>query len=278
MSSLSRLLLLPLFALGACQVPTEVPFPSDAVLVDPPPQYALWWKVTESCSGLTGDFSAVRWYVVPGVDVVHTGNDQAIGYWFADGNRIVLAGGYSANGHVVRHEMLHALIGPAEQGGHPHEYFVSRCGGTVHCEGSCVSDGGPTSTPVMDAPTIPAMELQTRVEVLPAHVSQSLYDGWFTVTVLVTNTHDSPVWVDVPRVAPGRTDGPTFAWSVQDEVAAYDYTYADRVYFEPGETKRYTFDTRAGAWPVSADPASYFVRGLFAGSSASDPISLVVGQ
>lgn len=277
MPSLSRLALLPLFVLGACQLPTDVPFPSDAVLVDAPPAYALWWKVTESCSGLSGDFASVRFYVVPNVSVVRTGNDHAIGYWFAQGNRIVLAGNYSMEPHVVRHEMLHALIGPAQEGGHPHEYFVQRCGGVVHCEGSCVSDGGPTPTPVMDAPTIPASQLETRVDLLPARVSPSLYDGWFTVTVLVTNTRTTPVWVDVPRAAPGRPDGTTFAWSLQDQIASYDYTYADRMYFDAGETKRYTFDTRAGAWPVSATPASYFVRGLFAGAG-SDSTALVVGQ
>lgn len=277
MPRLSHLLLLPVVAVGACTLPTDVPFPSDAVQIEAPPAYALWWKVTESCSGLGGDFSAVRWYVVPNTSVIHTGNDQAIGYWFADGNRIVLAGNYEMNAPVVRHEMLHALVGPAQEGGHPHEYFVHRCGGIVHCEGSCINDGGPSPTPVMDAPVIPATQLQTGVDVMPSHVSQSVYGGWFAITVSVTNPRTTPVWVDVPRVGPGRTDGPTFAWALQGEIAAYDYTYADRVYFEPGETKRYAFDTQAGGWPVSATPATYSIQGLFVGIS-SDPTSLVVGN
>ena len=90
-------------------------------------QYRSWWTATEQCSGLTGDFSKLEFYQVPGVSTFSSPVGTVVGLWNHAGsaNRITLAGNYLDNELVVRHEMLHALL---ERDGHPVEYFVTRCG------------------------------------------------------------------------------------------------------------------------------------------------------
>jgi hypothetical protein len=96
--------------------------PRDAPLA-PPATYATWWQATEACSGLHGDFAAVDWYVVPGTQFdCPTGT--CVGRWESNG-RIYLAAGAVMDEQVVRHEMLHALIG---RPGHPDPPFGKGCG------------------------------------------------------------------------------------------------------------------------------------------------------
>jgi hypothetical protein len=92
-----------------------------------PEQYRSWWSATEQCSGLSGDFSKLEFYQVPGVSTFASPVGTVVGLWNQAGseNRITLAGYYLDNELVVRHEMLHALL---ERTGHPVEYFVTRCG------------------------------------------------------------------------------------------------------------------------------------------------------
>lgn len=91
------------------------------------PDYQVWWARTEQCSGISGDFSNLRFYQVPGAATFSSAVGTVVGLWTEDGreNRITLAGDYLDNELVVRHEMLHALL---EREGHPPEYFVTRCG------------------------------------------------------------------------------------------------------------------------------------------------------
>ena len=92
-----------------------------------PERYRSWWSATEQCSGLSGDFSTLEFYQVPGVSTFASPVGTVVGLWNRAGseNRITLAGNYLDNELVVRHEMLHALL---EREGHPVEYFVTRCG------------------------------------------------------------------------------------------------------------------------------------------------------
>jgi hypothetical protein len=91
------------------------------------PEYQTWWAKTEACSGLHGEYSSLRFYQVPGVSTFSSTVGTVVGLWTQDGreNRITVAGDYLNNELVVRHEMLHALL---ERTGHPHEYFVDKCG------------------------------------------------------------------------------------------------------------------------------------------------------
>ncbi|MBX6331057.1 MAG: hypothetical protein IRY91_04335, partial [Gemmatimonadaceae bacterium] len=167
--------LLPLAALLApplqgCDDPTftEPAFPVSAAPLTVPPSYAVWWRVTEQCAGRTGDFAAVHWYVIPGVSDFKVGGESYNGYWWLGGNRIVLAGGSVDDGSLVRHEMLHAIIG---HDGHPHAYFVTRCGGVVVCAVECRTEAGspPTGSPA--APIVDASRLDVTTQVAPDTVS-----------------------------------------------------------------------------------------------------------
>jgi hypothetical protein len=95
-------------------------------MVAAPAAYADWFRRTEACSGLSKNFSTIQWYVVEGVETFPTSAGPKVGMWIREGNtdRIVIAGNYSDTEMVVRHEMLHALLG---EEGHPASYFVERC-------------------------------------------------------------------------------------------------------------------------------------------------------
>jgi hypothetical protein len=110
----------------AALAPSEPVLPTGSVEISATALYQEWQLKTESCSGLTGDFSTVKFYVVPGVETFPTKDGAKVGEWTSDGvtNRIVIAGNYQNVEMVVRHELLHALLGKA---GHPPEYFVDRC-------------------------------------------------------------------------------------------------------------------------------------------------------
>jgi hypothetical protein len=101
--------------------------PDGAVSLAAPTEYRSWWASTESCSGISGDFDQIAWYTVPGVSTMGTDIGEKVGIWaYQDGqSTITIAGEYVQHELVVRHEMLHELLG---REGHPDEYFVARCG------------------------------------------------------------------------------------------------------------------------------------------------------
>jgi len=118
---------LGLALIGGC-TPTEPtsPLPSNAVAIDPPLEYAVWFERTERCAGLSGRITSIQFLVVPGVDTFPTDQGPKVGMWTRRGDHhtIIVAGNYRNHEMVVRHEMLHSLIG---QSGHPPEYFAERC-------------------------------------------------------------------------------------------------------------------------------------------------------
>jgi len=117
-----------LMGLG-CSAPLEPSshLPAGATALAAPAEYRTWWAKTEACAQLAGDFDQVHWYVVPGVTTFETDIGEKVGLWSRDGNivSITVAGDYADTELVVRHEMLHAIL---NRGGHPEEYFVTRCG------------------------------------------------------------------------------------------------------------------------------------------------------
>lgn len=112
-------------ACGTTQ-PTEQTLPSLAVRIEAPTAYQEWFARTEACSGLAGNFQAIEWYVVPGVNSFMMDGAERAGMWQRrDGrSQIVIAGNYADHEMVVSHEILHDLLG---RQGHPEEFFESRC-------------------------------------------------------------------------------------------------------------------------------------------------------
>jgi hypothetical protein len=106
--------------------PTESALPALAIRIEAPSHFRTWFQQTESCSGLTAAFEAVEWYVVPGVDEFVVEGAPRVGMWQREGgqSQIVVAGNYLEHEMVVRHEILHHLMG---REGHPTEMFVERC-------------------------------------------------------------------------------------------------------------------------------------------------------
>lgn len=120
--------------LSACGTEPS-PLPPGATAMAVHPEYATWWQSTEACSGITGNFASIEWFEVPNTSTFQSEAGIVVGLWEKSSgqNRITIAGDYVDNELVVRHEMLHALLG---RQGHPSEYFVTRCGLTWASWGS----------------------------------------------------------------------------------------------------------------------------------------------
>jgi hypothetical protein len=106
--------------------PSEPALPPLAVRIEPPVSYHQWFAATTACSGLDGTPEVVEWYVVPGAASFRVEGADRVGMWQRVNGRsqIVIAGAYQNHEMVVRHEILHHLLG---QAGHPPELFEERC-------------------------------------------------------------------------------------------------------------------------------------------------------
>lgn len=128
LTSRLRHLAFAVVAFGGCSAfsPSEPELPVGAVPMAPQAAYAAWFERTEVCSGLTGQFQAIQWFVVPGVETFQTAAGAKVGMWEKSGGvaRIIIAGNYINHEMVVRHEMLHDLL---DREGHPPEFFEGRC-------------------------------------------------------------------------------------------------------------------------------------------------------
>jgi hypothetical protein len=266
-----------LIGLAACVTPTEPRLPDDAIPLAVQPQFALWWRMTQACSGLRGDMGAVQWYVQPDVEMLHIPGDrdgQFGGYWWAVGNRILLTERAVTDGWLVRHEMLHALIGRA---GHPRGEFVDRCGGIVACTGECQREAGPQVQPGVDAAEIDATELDVTLSVVPS-APFGLHEngGRFAYVVTATNRRPEAVWVRVRRPLPDARGAATFGFVEGPTVWSYAYTTEQRIAFGPLETKRYTYDRAATTGSGYAYKAGvHEVRGFF-NSDTTPPASFTI--
>lgn len=244
-----------LAALSGCDLPTE-PFPSGAVPFEPPQAYATWWQLTSACSGITGDFDAVRWYVVPGAETIPVRGREYHGAWYRDGNRIVLAERAQQSGPLVRHEMLHALI---DRGGHPREYYRSRCGGIVVCHGECERETGDEPSPVNAESGTPT-DLEVGLEVVDGG-PQSSTPGWVGVMITVRNPDSRARRVRLSELSQSAKAAPTFGYEL-DRVGGgprgglHEFVLDTVVTFEAGETRRRLFDL----WLPSRE---WVVRGFF---------------
>jgi hypothetical protein len=116
-SRLSFLLIASALFLAACGFD-----PGDDSPMSPPAVYREWWAKTAACSGLTGDFDRVQWSVVPGQGF-KCASGTCAGHWEPD-HHIYVAQDWTMNEMVVRHEMLHDLLG---RPGHPDPPFGDPC-------------------------------------------------------------------------------------------------------------------------------------------------------
>jgi hypothetical protein len=233
--------------------------------MEPPRVYAMWWQLTESCSGITGDFASIHWYQIPNASQVVVRADTAQGYWWSEGNRIVIAGSQILQGQLVRHEMLHALTGA----GHSHGYFVEKCGGVVACEGTCLTEAGDTPAPPADALTIDVTDLAVETGIQPSNASISTDSGWAAITITARNPGNEPVWVSLRTVAGNENASATFGYDIQctsggcgGDGEEYQFVWDDKIGFAAGQTRRYVFDRQL-------DPGTYSVREFFNADTTS---------
>ena len=139
----------------ACDATSPAELPSTAVPLTPPDRFAVWWRITEACSGTTGDFRSVSWYVVPNTSTFNYQGRVVNAYWLGNPDRIVLADAHRSHGPTVRHEMLHALL---HRSGHARADFLTACGGVVACEGTCSAETGAYGSPTVSAPELDRSE------------------------------------------------------------------------------------------------------------------------
>ena len=231
--------------------------------------------MVEQCSGLRGAYGAVSWFVVPAVASFPNRDGSSVsGYYSAPGHQVVLAEGAVEDGSVVRHEMLHALLGHVK--GHPRGQFLDRCGGVVDCQDACVQDAGPAADPPAGTVSAPASALRLAAEVTPNSPSASTDGGRFTLTVTATNTRPTPIVIDTRagfgyRVDPDTTLSTTppspIPSSQRRTVLVYDVS---TIRFTAGETKRFLFDFRVDGAPTAGAPVE--------GAGAVVPNALLPGR
>jgi hypothetical protein len=96
--------------------------PEGDVPLTPPAIYREWFAKTEACSGRTGNFERLRWSVIEGYSFPCS-SGQCAGHWRTS-HHIFLAGDWVMDEMVVRHEMLHDILGRT---GHPDPPFGAGC-------------------------------------------------------------------------------------------------------------------------------------------------------
>ena len=93
--------------------------PENGARFDPPAYYRTIYQAVEACTGRSGSYGALRFYVVP-----VEGMDMA---GMTYGQDIYIREDFVGRHLVVKHEMIHALLGTS---GHPYRPFVEPCHAT----------------------------------------------------------------------------------------------------------------------------------------------------
>lgn len=142
----TRIVLAGMSAIACGTVPPLAPKPTIASIVqrfdantlmlrlDVPPEYLMWLNDVEKCSGLTGHLDDTFW-VLPRHWIFDDGKWHRMAEHISSTHQIIFGMGYEMEANVVRHELLHHLLGvpkdSTEPSIHPPEYFVTRCGDLV---------------------------------------------------------------------------------------------------------------------------------------------------
>jgi hypothetical protein len=96
--------------------------PEGAVSFTPPNSYRVWWAKTEACSAENAAFDRIEWAAVPGSSF-ECPSGICVARWEPP-HRIYVAAAYREHEMVIRHEMLHDLLG---RPGHPNPPFGVGC-------------------------------------------------------------------------------------------------------------------------------------------------------
>lgn len=214
---------------------------------------------------------SVQWMSAPASALQAAEGPGTVAYWSSRNNRIVLATNAVASGRIVRHEMLHAL---SQSRGHPASLFRNQCEGVVRCDEAC--SGGSGGPPLnVTARRVPVESLRIAIASYPAEPSPAVDDGFFQITVSVTNPAPHAVIADF------RSRNPAIAVSLapDDLRLTADHEIGDprTALFRSGERKQYVFDLRVTdpAGRVDIKPGAYRVRGHFDALSTA-PLALEV--
>lgn len=100
--------------------------PTGAIPIRPPIKYQRWFREVERCSQIKGDFGTLKFYKVPGGFFLNEQHGYVIGQWVRGlaKDDIYIAEQHLNNKFVIKHEMLHALLG---NGNHNPIFFKERC-------------------------------------------------------------------------------------------------------------------------------------------------------
>lgn len=94
--------------------------PTISPIVDRDRDYSALYHELEVCSGITGDFKRVTFYV--STEHLHNGRTFD-GYYEPESRSIVLRKPYERE--AIAHEIMHDLTGSSK---HPAKYFNGQCG------------------------------------------------------------------------------------------------------------------------------------------------------
>lgn len=137
-SSLAAMVAIATVAGGCGDLAVVAPdLPPSAEPLSPLAVYDDWWRATQECSGRSGTLARVSWFVVRGSDSFAYRGVRYDGYWWNGVHWITLAESRVQDPGIVRHEMLHDLLG---RGDHPAEFFQQRCRTIVVCNEDCRAD------------------------------------------------------------------------------------------------------------------------------------------
>jgi len=101
----------------ACEMPWEVEF--EQPLSEVPAAYRSWFWEVASCMSLSpapGRFARIDWYA-SGSIFHRTSGEQALGLW-TEPHKIVIRTDYTLDERVVKHELVHDLLGTGTHRSH----------------------------------------------------------------------------------------------------------------------------------------------------------------
>lgn len=255
-------------AASACSLEVRDDFPWGAVEIPPPPQYRVWWELVENCSGKRAQFDHVRWYQVVAGDIL-VRDQVASAAWYAARNGIVVQPDF-ADGSVVRHEMLHAVL---RDGDHPDEYFKGKCGDVVACGREC----GVLSMP-NDPASLRLSELDVALEPFPAFPSLARHNGHLSFVVKIRNRLNRAAYVRHSEYALSRCPVGVLVASARDPDQARlacDYGFSGPFRFlAPGETRSLVIDVDLRK--LSASEGQFVAEQLVAGAVLADNVLRMV--
>ncbi|MEO7711806.1 MAG: hypothetical protein ABIV10_02675, partial [Gemmatimonadaceae bacterium] len=220
--------------------------PQGATAFTAPAVYTTWWEMTKACSSRSGSLAAISWYVVPAALPLALDGQSVSAYWSAGSNQIVISAAVAEDGPVIRHEMLHALLGSK---GHPREEFLGRCAGYVTCTSKCAEDAGPAPVMPTSVPRVSPTDLIVTAVIAPPPNSGLVDGNYFAIVVRARNPFGYTVAAALPTSAVLPDAKISFAYTITGvggesaQIYAFDGSAST---FAAGETKTHVFDFFVG--------------------------------